>query len=268
MKTIYLKHKLSIITVNKNNYNGLINTLNSLRDNVKSDSIQNIIVDGNSNDLIESFDALKKKYSFDFISENDSGIYNAMNKGIGLASFKRLLFLNSGDSILNDINFDKFISLNLDYDIVYSNLLKVNGDGLVSESKFPKFLSLDYMICFGLPHQATIISKALFDKIGLYDEKYKIISDWVFFMEALFFNKATYKHIDLYVVNFDVSGISNQNKFVKSIIIEQLDYIKKRFPEKVFLYKSKSPYVKKYFRTMPRWKRFILRFLFIKFNLI
>ena len=48
----------------------------------------------------------------------------------------------------------------------------------------------------------------------------------------------------------------------------QLDYIKKRFPEKVSLYKSKSPYVKKYFRTMPRWKRFILRFLFIKFNLI
>jgi hypothetical protein len=268
MKTINLDLKLSIITVNKNNYDGLINTLNSLKDNVNSDSYQHIIVDGNSNDLLESFDTLKKKYSFDFISENDSGIYNAMNKGIGLASFKRLLFLNSGDSIINDINFDKFISLNLDYDLVYSNLLKVNREGLVTESNFPNILSLDYMICFGLPHQATIIKKSLFEKISFYDEKYKIISDWVFFMEALFFNKATYIHIDLSVVNFDISGISNQNIFVKTIIVEQLDYINKRFPEKVSLYKSKSPYVKKYFRSMPRWKRLILRFLFIKFNLI
>lgn len=230
--------------------------------------LNHVIIDGGSSDLTINISDLKSKYNFEFISENDTGIYNAMNKGISFASSNRLLFLNSGDSIVDNINFYKFISSNCNYDLVYSNVLKVNTNGLYTESKFPNILSLDYMICYGLPHQATIINKSLFEKIGLYNEKYKIISDWVFFMEALFFHQATYIHIDLPVFNFDGSGISNQNKFVKLIIKEQLDYIKKSFPNKIALYKSKSPYVKKYFRSIPRWKRYIIRFALMKFNYI
>jgi hypothetical protein len=231
-------------------------------------SLNHVIVDGGSSDLTISLNDLKSKYNFDFISENDTGIYNAMNKGIFLSSSERLLFLNSGDSIIDKANFSQFSNSDSNFDLVYSNVLKVNIDGLENVSTFPDVLSLDYMICHGLPHQATIIKKSLFDKIGPYNENYKIISDWVFFMEALFFHNATYKYVNVTAINFDGSGISNQTKYLRTIINEQLDYIIYRFPFKVDLYKSNSPYVKKYFRTMPRWKRFILKYLFLKFNIL
>lgn len=259
---------LTVVSVNKNNYEGLINTLISIKNNVISDSLHHIIIDGNSYDLVVSFDDLKNKFHFDYISENDNGIYSAMNKGVLLSSSERLLFLNSGDSIIDKVNFSQFSNSDSNFDLVYSNVLKVNNDGLISVLKFPDVLSLDYMICYGLPHQATIIKKSLFDKIGPYNENYKIISDWVFFMEALFFHNATYKYVNVTAINFDGSGISNQTKYLRTIIIEQLDYISNRFPFKVDLYKSNSPYVKKYFRTMPRWKRFILKYLFLKFNFL
>jgi hypothetical protein len=257
---------LSIVSVNKNNFNGLVKTLKSLQEIKNIFSFDHIIVDGKSSDLRIDLNDLKFQYNFEFISENDSGIYEAMNKGIRLSNNGRLLFLNSGDTISDYTKFEQFIHYNSEYDLLYSNVLKVNEDNSLIHSKFPSVLTLDYMICYGLPHQATIISKNLFDKVGLYNENYKIISDWVFFMESLFFHNATYKHIDLAPICFDGTGISNQNSYLKLIIKEQLHYISNRFPEQIYLYKTGSPYVKKYFRQMPRWKRMFMKFSFLYFN--
>ncbi len=260
---------LTIVSVNKNNFTALINTLNSIRDLVFNEKINHLIVDGDSNDLVEGFNQLQSRFTFDYISEEDTGIYNAMNKGISLSKGNYILFLNSGDTIINPINFNHLLSECSEIDIVYSNIYKLLLDADSSvECKFPEILSLDYMICYGLPHQATLIKKTLFNKVGFYNENYKIISDWVFFMEALFYHNATYKYVDVTAINFDASGISNQTKFLRTIIIEQLDYISKRFPTKVSLYKDNSPYVKKYFRAMPRWKKYFLKSIFMKFNIL
>ncbi len=259
---------ITIISVNKNNFNGLLSTLNSLNINIKDKNLCHLIIDGQSIDLKISFNDLKNKYFFDFISEKDNGIYEAMNKGIRLSTNDRVLFLNSGDSVIDQKKFENFININLEYDFVYSNVVKINDDSSELLCRFPKVLSLDYMICFGLPHQATIINKSLFKTIGFYNESYKIISDWVFFMEALFYHNATYKHVDDDVIYFDGSGISNQKKYLRTIIKEQVHYISLRFPHKLVLYKTDSPYVKKYFRQIPRWKRFFLKFIFHYFNYI
>ena len=260
---------LTIVSVNKNNFTALITTLNSIRDIVFKEHINHIIVDGNSNDLFEGFNQLQSRFTFDYISEDDTGIYNAMNKGISLSKGNYILFLNSGDTIINSSNFYHLLSECSENDIVYSNIYKflLDVDSSV-ECKFPENLSLDYMICYGLPHQATLIKKSLFNKVGIYNENYKIISDWVFFMEALFFHNAAYKYVDVTAINFDTSGISNQTKYLRTIIIEQLDYISKRFPAKVSFYKMNSPYVKKYFRSMPRWKKFFLKSIFLKYNIL
>lgn len=266
---IYLFLKsLSIISVNKNNFNGLLSTLKSLQDVKNIISFDHFIVDGKSSDLTLDLNDLKIDYKFEFISEHDNGIYEAMNKGICLSNNQRLLFLNSGDTISDCTKFEQFIHYSSDYDLVYSNVLKVNKDDSLIHSKFPSLLSLDYMICYGLPHQATIIDKNLFNKVGLYNVHYKVISDWVFFMEALFYHNASYKHVDLDPICFDGSGISNQNNYLKLIIKEQLHYISNRFPEQIYLYKTGSPYVKKYFRQMSRWKRIFLKFSFFYFNFI
>jgi hypothetical protein len=256
------------LSVNKNNYKGLVKTLESLLNIDRNNQKFHFIIDGNSNDFESSLESLRQKYVFDYISENDTGIYNAMNKGIALSKTNRLLFLNSGDSIINKSVFDKFINYHPDNDLVYSNVVKIFDNGNNVHHLFPDKLSLDYMISYGLPHQATIINRSLFDKVGLYNENYKIISDWVFFMEALFYHDASYKYINEDVVYFDGTGVSNQSKYLKSIIREQIHYISNRFPTKLILYKSTNPYVKKYFRTMPRWKRFFFRILFLYFNYI
>lgn len=260
---------LTIVSVNKNNFTALITTLNSIRDLILDEKISHLIVDGASNDLVEDFNQLQSRFNFDYISEEDTGIYNAMNKGISLSEGNHILFLNSGDTIISPIHFNHLLSECFENDIVYSNIIKFLHDrDSTIECKYPEILSLDYMICYGLPHQATFIKKSLFYKVGFYNENYKIISDWVFFMEALFFHNATYKYVDVTAINFDASGISNQIKFLRTIIIEQLDYISKRFPAKLSLYKDNSPYVKKYFRTMPRWKKIFLKKIFIKFNIL
>jgi hypothetical protein len=141
----------------------------------------------------------------------------------------------------------------------------VKGDSF-NQFSYPSFLSLEYMILYGLPHQGIIINRSLHNQIGGYSTQYKIISDWVFFMEALFIHGATYKHINHTVSLFDGNGMSQNNENTSLIITEQLDYIKKRFPSYLGYYKLNSPYVKKYFRRMPRWQRFVKRFLFYQFN--
>ena len=74
--------------------------------------------------------------------------------------------------------------------------------------------------------------------------------------------------IDSPVVLFDKSGISSQYAYVKKIILEQLDYISKKFPDYIDFYKRNSPYVKKYFRGIPRWKRWWKKIIFMNFNRI
>jgi glycosyltransferase involved in cell wall biosynthesis len=97
---------LSIITTTKNDYLRLEKTIESCKNFCKSKQIQHIIVDGNSDD---SSNILIKKYQAQhqnviYQSEADNGIYDGMNKGIKLSSGKYLLFINSGDELIIDMN--------------------------------------------------------------------------------------------------------------------------------------------------------------------
>ena len=91
---------LSIITVNKNCLSGLRRTIDSVLEQTCKD-YEFIVIDGASTDGSAE---LKERYPQidQFLSEPDSGIYNAMNKGIGLAHGKYCLFLNSGDALANE----------------------------------------------------------------------------------------------------------------------------------------------------------------------
>jgi hypothetical protein len=70
------------------------------------------------------------------------------------------------------------------------------------------------------------------------------------------------------VVLYDRTGVSSQHQNTRAIVTEQVDYINHRFPDLLKHYKLNSPYVKKYFRRMPRWQRFIKQFLFNQFNIV
>src|SRR5476651_1326552 len=119
---VYCSMKLSIITINFNNAVGLKKTIESL---IKQQyrEFQFIIIDGGSVD--SSVDIIKEYADvIDYwVSEPDTGIYQAMNKGIREANGKYLMFLNSGDYLFENTTLQKMAPILCGEDIVYGNLM-------------------------------------------------------------------------------------------------------------------------------------------------
>lgn len=207
--------KISIITINYNNAAGLKKTIESVLSQDNPD-FEYVVIDGNSSDgSQEILNDYRTRVSF-ALSEKDSGIYNAMNKGIRAAKNEYLLFLNSGDTLLENNTLSKVEKLiGGGVDIYYGHqIFWSNRSNKMEEWSFPETLTFGFFIDNSLPHQATFIKRSLFDSIGLYNENLKIASDWEFFMIAVCLKKATYKHIGMVVSEYDFTGISsNPNSY-------------------------------------------------------
>ena len=114
--------QLSIITINYNNGDGLQRTIESvIKQNFKS--YEYIVIDGGSTD--KSIDVIKrnKNHINYWISEPDTGIYNAMNKGIRKATGEYLIMINSGDVLVNEDVLDTVFKKNNNSDIIYGDVL-------------------------------------------------------------------------------------------------------------------------------------------------
>lgn len=201
--------KISIITINLDNKDGLKKTIESVINQTVYDKVEYIIIDGGSTD--GSIDVIKENldnFSF-WVSEKDNGIYNAMNKGIKVSTGDYLLFLNSGDYLKENNVLEKALPY-LEYDVVYGNEWKVNERYKGPyEAKYPDKLDEGFFRRTSLPHQSTFIRAELF-KENPYSETFKIISDWKFFIEA-FRGGKTYKHMPFIVSVYDCSGFSCQH---------------------------------------------------------
>lgn len=222
--------KLSIITINYNNKIGLEKTIKSVVNQTYKD-FEYIVIDGNSNDgskkLIEDY---KNKISVS-ISEPDSGIYNAMNKGIKLANGEYLLFLNSGDSLLIENVLHKVISnLNSEKDIFYGNLIYSKEGKPIFKNIPPKKLTFSYFLEHSLPHPASFIKKDLFNKFFLYNETLKIVSDWEFFIYSICKQSASYQHLDIDISDFDNTGMSSNPENLDKQKKEKEQVILNHFP--------------------------------------
>lgn len=207
--------KIGIITINYNNAEGLKKTIESVLSQDNPD-FEYIVIDGNSSDgSQEILNAYKDKITYS-LSEKDSGIYNAMNKGIRAAKADYLLFLNSGDTLLEKATLSKVEKIiDSDCGIYYGNQIFLsNRSNKMEEWVFPDTLTFGFFIDNSLPHQATFIKRSLFDSIGLYNENLKIASDWEFFMVAICLENVKYKHIGMVVSEYDFTGISsNPNSY-------------------------------------------------------
>lgn len=200
---------LSIITVNLNNKSGLINTVKSVVRQTFED-FEWLIIDGGSDDgskeVIQSVSDGRLRY---WTSEPDDGIYNAMNKGIVRARGEYLLFLNSGDYLLDESVLSVVFGHSHSADIVYGDLVKVkNGVKYIEEGPNPDSLNASYFFHKSLPHQASFIKRQLFGKYGLYEEKNRIVSDWGFFLKCIVFEKVVIEHMNVPISIFCGGGIS------------------------------------------------------------
>lgn len=130
-----------------------------------------------SADILNDFSA----HIFYKISEPDSGIYHAMNKGILAATGEYVLFLNSGDTLANKETLAEVSPyLKKGTGIVYGDLLfELNGH--TERRSQPAVMDLDHMLKDTLWHPSAFIRRDLFSRIGSYDETYRIAGDYEFF---------------------------------------------------------------------------------------
>ncbi len=208
--------KLSIVTINYNNAEGLRKTLASVALQTYRE-IEHIIIDAASTD--GSVDIIKEyadvsTHPVIWSSEKDKGIYNGMNKGIRKATGDYCQFLNSGDALAApDVAERMMAAMEDGVDVLYGDMLKI-GDtqNYVDRSCAREDVTLNMFYRGCLNHSPAYIKRSLFDEYGYYDETLKICSDWKFYMQSIVLGKATTKYVDIVVTHFDMNGISETRK--------------------------------------------------------
>ena len=195
---------LSIVTINYNDAIGLERTMSSVLEQEYTD-FEFIVIDGGSND--RSLDILRKveeKLAY-WVSEKDTGIYNAMNKGIAAAKGEFLLFLNGGDLLTSKTALQDFISHpSFRGDIVYGDYKFEKGEKVYPDTLYPA-----YFMKTSLPHQSTFFRKNVFEQLGNYDESYRMGGDRDFFIKAYLCGQYEFVHVPYFLSFFNLDGISN-----------------------------------------------------------
>lgn len=207
--------KLSIITVNYNNLEGLKKTIESVSSQTWQE-FEHIIIDGGSTDGSVAYIESKAQLFEYWVSEPDKGVYQAMNKGIAKASGEYLLFLNSGDHFYTHKILEKNHQEIKDAAIIYFNLQVVEGHKVFIKD-YPEVLSFSYFVKDTLPHPATFIAKRAFEKTNFYKEDFKILSDWKFFIDSICKYNLSYKKINTTLSTFYIGGMSSNpsNRVIK-----------------------------------------------------
>ena len=209
--------KITIITINYNNLIGLKRTVESVIHQTWQE-FEYVVIDGGSTDGSAEYIESQSTHFDYWVSEPDKGIYNAMNKGIAKATGEYLLFLNSGDHLYSDVVLEEARKFLVERDLVYFDLNFVDK----ANSKigiYPEKLSFSHFIYDTLPHAATFIKSSLFSVVGLYDESLQIVSDWKFFILAVFKNNCRYLKVDAILSTYYLDGISS--KSINKVIIEK-----------------------------------------------
>ena len=210
--------KISIITVTLNSDKTLRDTLNSVLSQ-KYKNIEHIIVDGGSQDQTK---AILKKYpnkNKKIYTHEGSGIYAAINYGIKKSKGNFITVLNSDDFYQSEetiTNVVKKIKNNKKIKIFFGNVAYFNE---LDYYNIKRFYSVDgfkpWQMKFGLmpPHPGSFIKKDIYQKNGLYNEDFKIASDFEFFLKNIYINKIKYKSFNETIVRMRLGGISSKNIF-------------------------------------------------------
>lgn len=225
--------KLSLITINYNDATGLAKTLKSVADQHIPDGfeLEHIIVDGGSTDgsveVIRDYATVHHTlYTIRWVSEKDKGVYNAMNKGIRMATGDYIQILNSGDILAAPDVLSKMSDFVKRYTvrrpeaatpyienagIFYGNMIRQRADGTIEGKSGQVPYSLLNYFTSTMNHDCCWMKRSLFEEYGLYDENLKIVSDWKWFLQAIGLGHVKPVYVDIDMTIFDTTGISERN---------------------------------------------------------
>lgn len=221
--------KISIITPTLNSEKDIESCILSVAEQSYK-NIEHLIIDGLSTDAtLEIVEKYAQQYPHvKFISEKDSGIYDAMNKGIDMASGDWLYFLGSDDVFYGKEVLEKvFIKNNYSdlFDFLYGDVIW--GDTQkIYDGKFSPLKLTERNIC----HQAIFFKKELFIQYGKFNVNYKAAADWAFNIKIFNLDDVRKKYINTIIAKYQINGFSSLH-FDNLFMSNKLDLIKNSFPE-------------------------------------
>ena len=222
--------KISIITCSYNAVDTIEETIKSVLSQNYAD-IEYIIIDGLSNDSTIN---IIKKYSnkiYKFVSEKDSGIYNAMNKGLEIAMGDVVGFLNADDVYFDEAVISNVIKIFEDkkVDSVYGDLIYVSKDDnkIKRYWKSGNFNINNFKRGWMPPHPSFFVKNDVYEKYGGFNESYQISADYDLMLRLLYKNKISTFYLPKILVKMKTGGISNKISQTFKRLKEDYDIIKK-----------------------------------------
>lgn len=203
--------KITIITVCKNSERFLVKTIESVISQTYK-NIEYIVIDGKSGDhTIDIIRRYSSHISF-WSSEEDNGMYDAINKGLKISTGEYILILNSDDMLATNDTISKLvIEISVEkLDYYYGNIIKLKNRSYKKVKLFPityKQLLLSTHGTFA-QHPCFFISARLNKVLGGYNPRYKYASDYDYILRALSAENAKGKHVDIYITKFRIHDMS------------------------------------------------------------
>ena len=216
--------KVSVITVCYNSTATIEKTILSVASQTYK-NIEYIIIDGNSRDnTVAVINNHQDKIS-KWISEPDNGLYDAMNKGIAMATGDLIGILNSDDTFNSDTVIEEIANFHLQNDIDASigNIIQHRESGKVVRlysSKYwnPEKLKMGFMP----PHPSIFIKRELFDKFGIYNLGFKIGADYELITRFFLKNKITWKYSGITTTDMLIGGLSSSGSSSYNLISKEI----------------------------------------------
>jgi glycosyltransferase involved in cell wall biosynthesis len=218
--------KISIITVSFNSVKTICDTIESVLSQTYPD-IEYIILDGSSSDgtveLVNSFGSRISK----FISEPDKGIYDAINKGIRIATGNIIGILHSDDFFYSNNVIEKVADSFNEYEIdaVFGDAQfvdPINTSKIVRYYSSKLFSITRFKFGYMPAHPSFYVKKEFFEKLGYYKVDYKIAADFELLVRFLYINKIKYKYLNIPFISMRTGGISNRSIHSKYILNKEI----------------------------------------------
>ncbi len=165
------------------------------------------VIDGASSDGTREWLASRNEAGFHWISEKDTGVYDAMNKGIALSEGRFLLFLGAGDRLLPGSlqQIADFIQRNpsLEPRFIYGDVRDMQTGRAFTAGHYSKIRMCHENIC----HQGIFYERSVFQLLGQYELRYPIMADWAFNLKCFGSSRIRKLHFPQMIADFEGAGL-------------------------------------------------------------
>lgn len=207
--------KVSVITICYNMLPHIEETIRSMMVQDHPD-IEYIVIDGGSTDGTQERVERYAECIAHFVSEPDNGVYDAMNKGLRLATGDVVAFVNAGDLIASrhTISYMAHAFEENDVDVIYGDVLMVDPQDISRVKRFWKsgpYQRVNFRKGWMPPHLGTYIRKSAYDRFGLFDPRFKIGADYELMFRFLYKHQLSAYYVPKVLARFRLGGVSNKS---------------------------------------------------------